>query len=129
MYSCLDSASTNSQGNRIGKFDVVDLDPYGTAAPFLDAAVQGAKDGGLLCVTCTDSGVFASCGYSEKTFSLYGGMPVKGPYSHEAGLRLIIHSLCFFDIFSVLCSAQRLCVYVSQVVLKVAMQRHCCKEF
>lgn len=30
------------------KFDVIDLDPYGTAAPFLDAAVQSVKDGGKL---------------------------------------------------------------------------------
>ncbi|KAI6894700.1 hypothetical protein KC318_g11769, partial [Hortaea werneckii] len=44
------------------KYDVIDLDPYGTAAPFIDAALQGLNDGGLLCVTCTDSGVFASCG-------------------------------------------------------------------
>jgi len=28
------------------RFDVVDLDPYGTAAPFLDAAVQSVNDGG-----------------------------------------------------------------------------------
>ncbi|KAK3897016.1 N2,N2-dimethylguanosine tRNA methyltransferase-domain-containing protein, partial [Staphylotrichum tortipilum] len=42
------------------KYDVIDLDPYGTAAPFLDAAVQAVRDdGGLLCVTCTDSGVWA----------------------------------------------------------------------
>lgn len=26
--------------------DVVDLDPYGTAAPFIDAAVQCVNDGG-----------------------------------------------------------------------------------
>jgi tRNA (guanine26-N2/guanine27-N2)-dimethyltransferase len=75
------------------KFDVIDLDPYGTAAPFLDAAVQAAKDGGLLCVTCTDAGVWASTGYSEKAFSLYGGIPVKGAHSHEGGLRLILNSL------------------------------------
>ena len=73
------------------KYDVIDLDPYGTAAPFIDAAVQALNDGGLLCVTCTDSGVFASCGYSEKTYSLYGGMPVKGAHCHEGGLRLIIN--------------------------------------
>lgn len=30
------------------RVDVVDLDPYGTAAPFIDAAVQCIKDGGLL---------------------------------------------------------------------------------
>lgn len=74
-----------------GKYDVVDLDPYGTAAPFIDAALHSLNDGGLLCVTCTDSGVFASTGYCEKTFSLYGGMPVKGSHMHEGGLRLIIN--------------------------------------
>ncbi|KAK3114816.1 RNA methyltransferase tRNA(m5U54)methyltransferase [Teratosphaeriaceae sp. CCFEE 6253] len=76
-----------------GKYDVIDLDPYGTAAPFIDSAMQALNDGGLLCVTCTDSGVFASCGYAEKTYSLYGGMPIKGPHSHEGGLRLIINSV------------------------------------
>ena len=76
------------------KYDVIDLDPYGSAAPFLDAAVQAVRDdGGLLCVTCTDSGVWASNGYPEKCYSLYGGVPVKGWYSHEVGLRLILHSI------------------------------------
>lgn len=75
------------------KYDVIDLDPYGTAAPFVDAALHAVNDGGMLCVTCTDSGVFASCGYPEKTFSLYGGMPIKGGHSHEGGLRLILHSI------------------------------------
>lgn len=86
---------TNSHGPQhiSGKYDVIDLDPYGTAAPFFDAALQAMEDGGLLCVTCTDSGVFASCGYSEKTYSLYGGMPIKGLHSHEGGLRLVLHSI------------------------------------
>lgn len=76
------------------KYDVVDLDPYGTAAPFLDAAVQAVRDdGGLLCVTCTDSGVWASNGYPEKCYSLYGGIPLKGWYSHEVGLRIILHAI------------------------------------
>jgi tRNA (guanine26-N2/guanine27-N2)-dimethyltransferase len=86
---------TNSHGpaHVSGKYDVVDLDPYGTAAPFIDAALQALEDGGLLCVTSTDSGVFASCGYSEKTYALYGGMPIKGLHSHEGGLRLLLHSI------------------------------------
>ncbi|KAH8900037.1 N2,N2-dimethylguanosine tRNA methyltransferase [Thozetella sp. PMI_491] len=76
------------------KYDVVDLDPYGTAAPFFDAAVQSVRDdGGLLCVTCTDSGVWASNGYPEKCYSLYGGVPVKGYFSHEAGIRIILHGI------------------------------------
>ena len=74
-------------------YQVVDLDPYGTAAPFLDAAVQALSDGGMLCVTCTDAGVFASVGYLEKTYSQYGGLPLKGPHAHEGGLRLILHAI------------------------------------
>ncbi|KAK3679374.1 RNA methyltransferase tRNA(m5U54)methyltransferase [Recurvomyces mirabilis] len=86
---------TDSHGpNHInGRYDVIDLDPYGSAAPFIDSALQALNDGGMLCVTCTDSGVFASCGYCEKTFSLYGGMPIKGNHSHEGGLRLITNSV------------------------------------
>lgn len=76
------------------KWDVIDLDPYGTGAPFFDAAVQAVRDdGGLLCVTCTDSAVWAGHSYCEKTFALYGGTPVKGSHSHEVGLRLILNSI------------------------------------
>ena len=74
-------------------YNVIDLDPYGTAAPFFDAAVRALADGGLLCITCTDAGVFASMGYLEKTFSLYGGLPMKGSQSHEGGLRLILNAI------------------------------------
>lgn len=77
-----------------GKYDVIDLDPYGTAATFFDSAIHAVRDdGGLLCVTCTDSGVWASHGYPEKAYALYGGVPLKGFYSHEVGLRLVLHGL------------------------------------
>ena len=33
-----------AERNRV---DVVDLDPYGTAAPFVDASVQCVNDGGM----------------------------------------------------------------------------------
>jgi len=48
------------------RVDVVDLDPYGTAAPFIDTAVQAVKDEGLLCVTCTDLAVLATTNFPEK---------------------------------------------------------------
>jgi tRNA (guanine26-N2/guanine27-N2)-dimethyltransferase len=76
------------------KFDVIDLDPYGTAAPFFDAAIQNIRDtGGLLCVTCTDASVWAGHSYGEKCFDLYGGLPVKGLHSHEVGLRIILYGI------------------------------------
>lgn len=74
-------------------YDVIDLDPYGTAAPFLDSAIQAINDDGLLCVTCTDSAIFASHGYLEKTYSQYGGLPFKGDQCHEGGLRLLLHAI------------------------------------
>ena len=88
MHSCTSSTRPADQ-----LYQVIDLDPYGTAVPFLDAAIQALADGGLLCVTCTDAGVFASAGYLEKTYSQYGGLPFKGPQSHEGGLRLILHAI------------------------------------
>ncbi|KAG1753451.1 tRNA methyltransferase [Suillus lakei] len=75
------------------RVDVVDLDPYGTAAPFIDGAVQCVNDGGLLCVTCTDLSVLATTNYPEKCFSNYGGIPVKAEYCHEAALRLVLNTL------------------------------------
>lgn len=43
----------------LGTYDIVDIDPYGESAPFLDASVQAVKDGGLLCVTSTDMPVLS----------------------------------------------------------------------
>lgn len=75
------------------RVDVVDLDPYGTAAPFLDAAIQAIAGDGLLCVTCTDMSVLAGIGYPEKCFANYGGSPVKQEYTHEVALRLVLNSI------------------------------------
>jgi tRNA (guanine26-N2/guanine27-N2)-dimethyltransferase len=91
MYSLQGETHTNDGNGK--KFNVIDLDPYGTAGMFLDAAVQAVNDGGMLCVTCTDAAVFASTGYPEKTYALYGGIPVRLPHGHEVGLRLILHAI------------------------------------
>ena len=74
------------------QFDVIDLDPYGTAAPFLDSAVQAVSDGGLIACTCTDMAVLSG-NYPEKCFSLYGTVALKGKYLHEGALRTLLHAL------------------------------------
>ncbi|KAL7747942.1 RNA methyltransferase tRNA(m5U54)methyltransferase [Sorochytrium milnesiophthora] len=74
-------------------FDVIDLDPYGSASVFLDGAVQAVSDGGLLCITCTDMQVLAGANFTETCFSKYGGMPLKGEFCHEMALRLVLHAL------------------------------------
>ncbi|KAF9937786.1 RNA methyltransferase tRNA(m5U54)methyltransferase [Modicella reniformis] len=75
------------------RYDVIDLDPYGTASPFIDGAVQAVSDGGLLCVTSTDLGVLAGTNYTETCFAKYGGHPVKAEFCHEVALRLVLQTL------------------------------------
>ena len=44
--------STLMYNHRVKQVDCVDLDPYGTAAPFLDAALQATADGGTSRTLC-----------------------------------------------------------------------------
>ena len=74
------------------RYDVIDLDPYGSPSQFLDAAVRSIRNGGLLCVTCTDMGPL--CGASPETcHSKYGSVPIKGTFCHEGALRIILRSI------------------------------------
>jgi tRNA (guanine26-N2/guanine27-N2)-dimethyltransferase len=41
-------------------FDVIDLDPYGSAIPFLESSFSVTGNGGLLCVTFTDMAVLCA---------------------------------------------------------------------
>ncbi|KAI7870600.1 N2,N2-dimethylguanosine tRNA methyltransferase [Spinellus fusiger] len=75
------------------KYDVVDLDPYGTAAPFVDGAIQAVSEGGLLCVTCTDLAILTGSMHPETCFGKYGGTPLKGMFPHEMALRLVLQML------------------------------------
>ncbi|KAJ8263833.1 hypothetical protein GJAV_G00141810 [Gymnothorax javanicus] len=77
---------------RKDRYDVIDLDPYGSPAPFLDAAVQAVSEGGLLCVTCTDMAVMAG-NSGETCYSKYGSVSLKSKYCHEMALRIILHSV------------------------------------
>lgn len=77
--------------HKLNNVHVVDLDPYGSATPFMDAAVQAVKNGGLILVTCTDLGVLAGNSYTEKCFSQYGGTTLYSDASHESALRLVLN--------------------------------------
>lgn len=76
------------QENDGDRFDVVDVDPFGTPSPFVDCALRSTKDGGLLSVSATDSAVL--CGvYPRVAFRKYLGLPLRTDYSHEIGIRLM----------------------------------------
>ncbi|PVU99260.1 hypothetical protein BB559_000873 [Furculomyces boomerangus] len=84
LYSCRQPSK---------QYDVIDLDPYGSAIPFIDASIQAVKNGGLLCITCTDMAVLASNNHPETCYAKYGGVPIRSEFCHELGLRLLLHSV------------------------------------
>ena len=74
------------------QLDVVDLDPYGSANPFLEAAIGCISNGGLLAVTFTDMAVLCArrphvCSYK------YGSVPLPKNYCHEFALRMVLHMI------------------------------------
>eukprot|EP00026_Physarum_polycephalum_P005395 Phypoly_transcript_05429.p1 GENE.Phypoly_transcript_05429~~Phypoly_transcript_05429.p1 ORF type:complete len:649 (+),score=118.64 Phypoly_transcript_05429:147-1949(+) len=92
IHPNIGDASLVMMQNRSNKFDVVDLDPYGSPTQFLDPAVQCIADGGLLCVTATDMAVL--CGsYPATCFTKYGSVPIKAKHCHEMGLRILLHCI------------------------------------
>lgn len=55
------------------RFDVIDLDPYGSPAPFLDAAVQAVSEGGEAVLTGgAEPGSRCGAGSSLLGWSLQG---------------------------------------------------------
>lgn len=88
-----DDANSLLYSLRRSPVHAVDLDPYGSAAPYLDAAVQSVISGGIIMVTCTDMAVLAGNGYPEKCYSQYGGTTVRNDAAHESALRLLLHSI------------------------------------
>lgn len=77
---------------REAPFDYVDLDPYGTPMPYLDAALGALALEGLLAVTATDTRVLAGVdrGVAERR---YGGRPLRGRLGPEGGLRLLLAAI------------------------------------
>jgi tRNA (guanine26-N2/guanine27-N2)-dimethyltransferase len=76
------------------RFDVVDLDPCGSPAPFLDAAMRSVRHGGLVCATATDTGALAGkfprvC---RRRYDAHHGLH-KAPWRGEVGLRVLAGAL------------------------------------
>lgn len=71
-------------------FDIIDLDPFGTPAPFLDAACRATRK--LLCITATDTAPL--CGSHKKAgIRRYGAIPLKTDYYPEMGVRMLIGAM------------------------------------
>lgn len=70
------------------RFDIIDVDPFGTPAPFLDSAFRALRNNGLLAATATD--LAPLCGVHVKAcIRKYGGKPLRTEYCHELAVRLL----------------------------------------
>lgn len=73
---------------------LVDVDPFGTPAPYFDCALRAVAADGLVSVTATDTAVL--CGvYPAVAFRRYYGYALRTEYCHEIGLRLLFGGLAY----------------------------------
>jgi tRNA (guanine26-N2/guanine27-N2)-dimethyltransferase len=71
------------------RFAIIDLDPFGTPAPFVDCVLRSILDGGLISITATDTTVL--CGvYPVVCHRRYYGRSLNTRYTNEIAVRLVI---------------------------------------
>ncbi len=74
------------------RFDYIDIDPFGSPVPYLDAALRALRNGGLLALTATDMAPL--CGvHPNACVRKYSGKPLRTEYCHELAVRLLVGCL------------------------------------
>ncbi len=73
-------------------FDYIDIDPFGTPNPFLDAAVKRISRKGILAITATDTAPLAGT-IPKACIRKYWAVPLKTDTMHEIGLRILIRKI------------------------------------
>jgi tRNA (guanine26-N2/guanine27-N2)-dimethyltransferase len=74
------------------RFDLVDLDPFGSPAPFFESSLRAIRDGGILAATATDMGPLSGARPSACTRK-YGVRPVRTEFEKEMAIRILASSL------------------------------------
>ncbi len=70
------------------RFDLVDLDPFGSPAPFFQSALRATMDGGILATTATDMGPLTGA-RPAACFRKYGANPVRTEFEKEFAVRIL----------------------------------------
>ncbi|MEM1537256.1 MAG: tRNA (guanine(10)-N(2))-dimethyltransferase [Candidatus Nezhaarchaeales archaeon] len=75
------------------RFNAVDIDPFGSPAPYISAALRSLRDGGLIAVTATDMPPL--CGVHPMVAERrYGGTSLRSDFCHEVAVRLLLSAIC-----------------------------------
>ncbi|MCW1311429.1 MAG: hypothetical protein QXJ93_01155 [Candidatus Rehaiarchaeum fermentans] len=76
----------------IGKFDYIDIDPFGSPLSYLSAAILNSKLGTILGITATDTA--ALYGSAPKAaIRKYFAQTLKTSYYNEEGLRILLYNI------------------------------------
>ena len=79
---------------RSGRADMVDIDPFGSPAPYLDCCLRAVARGGMLSMTATDLQVLNGL-FPAACLRRYGGLPIRrAQFASEVSLRLVLGCLC-----------------------------------
>ncbi|MFZ0366287.1 MAG: tRNA (guanine(10)-N(2))-dimethyltransferase [Nitrososphaeraceae archaeon] len=71
------------------KFDIVDLDPFGSPSTYVDCVLRSVSNRGLISITATDTAVL--CGvYPNVCYRKYYGFSIRTEYSNEIGIRILV---------------------------------------
>jgi len=71
---------------------IVDIDPFGSPAPYFDCGIRATMHGGILSITATDLQVLNGL-FQNACKRRYGGIPVRAEYGNEIAIRLILGCL------------------------------------
>ncbi len=87
---------TNTEGSKMlldsHGFDYIDIDPFGSPNPFLDAAIKRISRNGILAVTATDTS--GLCGtHPNACRRKYWAVPLHGCQGKEVALRILIRKI------------------------------------
>ncbi len=75
------------------RYHYVDIDPFGSPAPFVDSAIRGLKKNGIIACTATDTATL--CGhYPAVCRRRYAAKSLLSPMMHEIGLRILLAFIC-----------------------------------
>jgi tRNA (guanine26-N2/guanine27-N2)-dimethyltransferase len=81
---------TNEEANVVmsqRRFSIIDVDPFGTPAPFIDAACRSVCK--MLCITATDTAPLSGAHFSAGV-RRYAAVPANTEYHAENGIRILV---------------------------------------
>ena len=83
------NAYLHSRYGRLERFEAVDVDPFGTPAPYVQGAISATADEGIVSLTATDTATL--CGvYPRVALRRYGARLMKTEFAHEVAVRVLL---------------------------------------